>query len=155
VRFGSGDHSSALVLYQRNRQVFLSRWQGRLGGRPQTLEGATERTLLAARDVRASGRVLVCDPAPDAVAALIETDPRLRISWVGTDESWLARGVELADEPPADWLANRPFFYDAVIVGPVLDPPTAAAITATQPQAVRVPATAPITRATLATWGIA
>jgi GT2 family glycosyltransferase len=155
VRYGSGSLSHAVVLSERNRRRFVTRWGATLTTRPRTLSGEGERARIAARDATAAGRVLVVDDGSRAadgglaaatVGRLAGRRPALRVTWVTgalatgalDPEPWLARGVELIDADDPGWLRDRRFAYDAVVVGAVGDR-LADAVLATQPQAPRLP----------------
>jgi len=154
VRYGSGGLARAAELSARNRAQFVSRWHEQLRGRPATLERASERDRLYARDAQATERILVVDgaaatrggepPGASMVSTLAAGWPRARISWLiaGRSEEafdlerWLGRGVELVDEPSAHWLAERPLFYDAVIDASSDDAGLRRQVRSSQPQAM-------------------
>ena len=168
VAFGSGGPGAALELYERSRGTFLSRWGDHLEGRPASLADAGERTLIAARDFPASGRILVCEDDLSAAAArvvgdLIGANPSLRVTWWSggrvPEQTWLERGVELVDERGAGWLHDRRHHYDAVVAGAIEAGDVARAVEATQPHAARasiaeLDGVSDLTT-TLAGWGIA
>ncbi|RKQ92891.1 GT2 family glycosyltransferase [Solirubrobacter pauli] len=112
----SGGNELAQQLSDRHRAFFAARWHERLAGRPSTLARPTPPLLLAARDAPADGRVLVRDPA--VLDALLAARPFARVSLVGGDETWLARGVELIDEHAA---AARAHHYDVELSAPPRD----------------------------------
>jgi hypothetical protein len=112
----SGGSELAQQLSDRHRAFFAERWRERLAGRPSTLSQPTPPILLAARDAPADGRVLVHDAA--VLDALLEARPFARVSLVGDDERWLARGVELIDSETA---TARRHHYDVELREPPAD----------------------------------
>jgi len=131
-------------LLRVNHPRFHHRWRTVLDHRPRSpLAGRPERAI-AARDVTASGTVLLLcdDPASTRALAmsLLAGSPRLRITIAcrrahpELDEI-LRFGIELVIAPSHDWFAARRFHYD---VAAGSDPALDAMVAATQPQAVRL-----------------
>jgi GT2 family glycosyltransferase len=118
----SGGNELAQQLSDRHRAFFAQRWRDRLAGRPSTLARPTPAILLAARDAPADGRILVHDER--WLAPVLAARPFARISFVGDDESWLGRGVELID-PEAAHARRR--HYDVELSGAPDDLPRALA----------------------------
>lgn len=145
--FASGGKDAAVALFHRNRPVFAERWGTVLArDHPPTLWPVHEARTLAARDSRATGRVVIVElvvPAPDGpagrgVAQALEVSPWLRVTLVGARGSadpWLRCGVEVIDaHDPVTVLAERAGHYDIVVAGEGLG----ACIAAHQPQALRL-----------------
>ncbi len=149
VRYGSGGLDQAVALSERNRRLFVERWEALLGGRPASFVAASDQATIVARDASASPRLLVCadSSAPAAqrvVAGLLADFPHARLTWItppGTDSDttpWLVRGVELIDEPDHAWLSGRLFHYDAVLHAGDLTTRLLDAVQRTQPQAPEI-----------------
>jgi len=145
--FGSGGREAAIRLFERNRPVFVERWERVLArDHPPTLWPVHPARTLAARDASAAGRVLIAAPVvpgPDgpagrAVSQALEVSPWLRVTLAGTAgsaEPWLRRGVEVIDtDDPARVLVERAGHYDIVVAGDGLG----ACIAEHQPQALRL-----------------
>jgi O-antigen biosynthesis protein len=146
VRYGSGGEDRAIQASRRSQTAFLERWGTRLSARPWTFHGTSEQSVITARDACATPRVLVCagdELGGRAARALLARWPTARVTWTcgkplpaGIDAAdWLRAGVELIDDSEAQWLNQRRFLYDFVVMGS--EPPAglAAGIAATQPQA--------------------
>ena len=136
VKFGSGAAASAEALSARNRVLFAQRWAGVLAGRPPSVDPARARSLIEARDAPAPARVLAIGVDLGGLAP--PADVRVTAAVSGDLGVLRARGVEAMPEP-ADWdhwLAARRYFYDVVFMGPGAAPEAAAAVRATQPQAL-------------------
>lgn len=129
VRYGSGGQDQAAELSERNRRTFAERWRAELFGRPWTFTGVSDQAAIAARDVNATPRVLICANVLETtvvplIRSLLTSWPNARITWATrtktTDsfdpEMWLAAGVELADAADPIWLESRLFHYDVVFL---------------------------------------
>jgi GT2 family glycosyltransferase len=148
VRYGSGDANRAQELSERHRRVFADRWGAELTARPATFTGTGDQAQIAARDAVAMPRLLICAaPAEPGLEPLIrlllDVLPRARVTWATRTDRfdpdwWLAAGVELADAADHEWLDERLFHYDLVVVGEAIDSRLATALARTQPQAPRV-----------------
>jgi hypothetical protein len=146
VRYGSGGAEGAAELSERNRSVFVERWRSKLVGRPWTFHGASEQAAIAARDVRATPRVLIA-AAPGEVRArelaleALALWPRARVTWA-TDvlpddaDRLLADGVEVLEGD--DWIGQRLFHYDVILRGEQAEIGLADAFARTQPQARQI-----------------
>jgi GT2 family glycosyltransferase len=147
ARHGSGDAAHARALSRRNRVTFLERWGDGLEARPATLEPPMPRAILGARDARALDRILVAgagariDPLLGALADL-RPDARITALLEDADPAGapvadlLAQGIEAVAglDDASDWLADRRFHYDVVVVADG----GADTLEATQPQALRL-----------------
>jgi GT2 family glycosyltransferase len=151
VRYGSGRQDTAFEQSERNRVLFVQRWGKQLEGRPLTFREASEQAAIAARDARASPRVLLC-ASPDGsggaerlARGLVGGWPEARVTWAtgvpptgGFDpRPWLQIGVEVIDQADTSWMDERLFLYDMAMLGERSDP-IVAALERTQPQAPRI-----------------
>jgi GT2 family glycosyltransferase len=147
ARHGSGDAAQAQALSRRNRVTFLERWGDDLEARPATLDPPMPRAILGARDARALDRILVAGaggPIEPLLRALAGLRPDARITALLEDADpagasvadLLAQGIEAVAglEDPSEWLEDRRFHYDAVVVADG----GAETLAATQPQALRL-----------------
>jgi hypothetical protein len=150
LRYGSGDFDRAAELSERNRTLFRDRWGSQLVGRPSTFRGTSAQAVIAARDARATPRVLICagpgDRAAERVALLVLSRwGQARVTWAtGGDRTsgfdpaaLLGVGVEVLDESDPSWLSGRLFHYDLAVLRCDPHPSLLAALDATQPQATR------------------
>ena len=130
---GSEPNPSIMLLALRNRSIFERRWRSLLARYPLA-PPSSRRRVLAARDVRASARVLV---VADAACAerLADAFPSARITLVGADAARDA--VELAEDPESV-LRERRFHFDAIVVPAPEIESLGELITETQPQAAVV-----------------
>ena len=141
VHRASGTEADAVVLSARNREIFALRRRAILAGRPP-LDGADDRTHLAARDAPTAGALLLLGAHDGRVLdSLAREWPHVQITLLtlggpvhrhaGTE----TRRVADADEA-ATFLDSRRFAYDAVLVAEPLAAPLADIIAVTQPQAL-------------------
>jgi GT2 family glycosyltransferase len=146
VRYGSGGPQRAGELSERNRSVFVERWQSKLIGRPWTFPGASEQAAIAARDARATPRVLIAAAsgkmrARGLALEMLEIWPRARVTWatdVLPDDHGrlLASGVEVLEAD--DWIGQRLFHYDVTLHAEQSGSGLADALARTQPQATQI-----------------
>jgi GT2 family glycosyltransferase len=147
-RYGSAGLDRAAQLSRINRRVFVERWGPRLVGRPRTFHGTTEQAVIAARDARATPRVLICARPRERIAERVARQvarnwPRARVTWAtGADSgtefeagALFALGVELLDDTDLSWLTSRLFHYDIVLLGNEVDSALLSALGRAQPQA--------------------
>jgi O-antigen biosynthesis protein len=127
---GSEPDPATMLLALRNRSIFERRWRSLLARYPLA-PPSSRRRLLAARDVRASARVLVIDDAACA-ERFAEAFPTARITLVGADAARAT--VELAEDP-ASVLRERRLHFDAVVAAAPTFDRLGELIAETQPQA--------------------
>jgi GT2 family glycosyltransferase len=127
---GSEPDPAIVLLALRNRSIFERRWRSLLARYPLA-PPSSRRSLLAARDVRASARVLVIGDATCA-ERLAEAFPSARITLVGADAARDA--VELAEDPESV-LRERRFHFEAVVAAAPTFDRLGELIAETQPQA--------------------
>jgi GT2 family glycosyltransferase len=130
----SGGSTTLRTVAEHHRDLFAHRWSDLLASRPSHPIEGSPRRLLAARDARATIRVLVLSRDVEGLDMLLRHCPHAAVAVIGSEQS----DNRLEVIPPnviwSGWLHDRRFHYDLIVGAPddleeLLDE--------TQPQAVR------------------
>jgi len=165
VRGGSSVSDFVRGLLERNTAIIRDRWGDVIASRASLTDlDVYPHRVVANRDAVAPDRLLVVvDELPDpaspigkALDELVGRRPDARVAVMAGSrfvadaseedaeatviDRWLARGVEIAEEPggPVVWLRHRLAHYDHVWVPATADDALLASVERTQPQATMV-----------------